>query len=107
MAQSERLCPACRRSGTYFLILPCLILVGTLWLVACTPAPAATAPDCAGNSITILPTATRQADPNLFIPPAPPNGGEALVKFCAGRKRITDYGILITDHRLPLTEPAP
>ncbi|MCB8988907.1 MAG: hypothetical protein H6661_14295, partial [Ardenticatenaceae bacterium] len=77
MAQSERLCLACRRNGTYFLILPCLVFVGTLWLAACTPAPAATTPDCAGDSITILPTATRQADPNLFIPPAPPNGGEA------------------------------
>ncbi|MFZ1395998.1 MAG: hypothetical protein WAS33_03825, partial [Candidatus Promineifilaceae bacterium] len=77
MAQSERLCLACRRSGIYFLILPCLIFAGTLWLAACASAPAATAPDCAGNSITLLPTATRQADPNLFIPPAPPNGGEA------------------------------
>ena len=77
MAQSERLCPACRWSGTYFLILPCLIFIGTLWLAACNTAPAATARDCAGDSITLLPTATRQADPNLFIPPTPPNGGEA------------------------------
>ncbi|MCA9918837.1 MAG: hypothetical protein KC445_12840, partial [Anaerolineales bacterium] len=68
-------------NGTYFLILPCLIFVGTLWLAACTAAPAATAPDCAGDHITILPTATRQADPNLFIPPAPPNGG-GVDEYC-------------------------
>ena len=46
-------------------------------MTACESEVTPALPDCAGDSITILPTATRQSDPNLFIPPTPPNVGEA------------------------------
>ena len=36
------------------------------------PAP----PACTGDSIAIVPTATRQTDPDLFSPPVPPDGGD-------------------------------
>jgi len=32
--------------------------------------------DCTGEGIVIIPTATRQTDPDLFNPPAPPDGGD-------------------------------
>jgi len=32
--------------------------------------------DCTSEGIAIIPTATRQTDPDLFSPPAPPDGGD-------------------------------
>ncbi len=82
MAHSERFFLACRQHskavGSYFqrrYQFLSIILIGTLWASACTSATETVPSDCAANGIAIIPTATRQADPNLFIPPAPPNGG--------------------------------
>ena len=33
-------------------------------------------PDCTSDGIAIIPTATRQTDPDLFSPPSPPDGGD-------------------------------
>ncbi len=48
---------------------------------ACTSPGEPPPPDCSGDSIAIVPTATRQTDPDLFSPPSPPNGGDGGV-FC-------------------------
>ena len=44
--------------------------------VACNSLGEPAPPDCTGNSIAIVPTATRQTDPDLFSPPVPPDGGD-------------------------------
>ena len=52
------------------------MIVAALILVACTSPGEPAPPDCAGDSIVIIPTATRQTDPDLFSPPVPPDGGD-------------------------------
>ena len=63
-----------QRVQYFYFLLPTITLI---LMTACESAVTPALPDCSSYSITLLPTATRQADPNLFIPPAPPNGGEA------------------------------
>lgn len=47
-----------------------------LLISACTGAGQLPQPDCNVDKIAIIPTLTRQTDPNLFSPPAPPDGGD-------------------------------
>lgn len=50
--------------------------MGLFLLLAGCATPAAPAPpDCSGETVYIIPTATRLADPDLFSPPAPPESG--------------------------------
>lgn len=52
-------------------------LVAPFFLVVCgctAPAPSS----CLSRGVQIVPTATRQSDPDLFIPPGPPNGGDEV-----------------------------
>lgn len=58
------------------IIIPLFTLVTTSLFVACTSPGEPAPPDCSGDSIAIIPTATRQTDPDLFSPPAPPDGGD-------------------------------
>lgn len=52
-----------------------LILLTAVLLAACN-SPAQPLPlDCLTNDIAIIPTATRQTDPDLFSPPVPPDDG--------------------------------
>ncbi len=45
-------------------------------LAACGGSDEPVSPDCTGDGIAIIPTATRQTDPDLFSPPSPPDGGD-------------------------------
>lgn len=54
-----------------------LMLILLISLPACTTAEPEP-PGCEGADITIIPTATRQTDPDLFSPPAPPDGGDGM-----------------------------
>ncbi len=54
-------------------IFGCLFLFS---LVACSSPRETVPPDCTSDSIAIVPTATRQTDPDLFSPPALPAGGD-------------------------------
>ena len=49
----------------------------SLILTACGSPSVSTPPmDCTGEGIAIIPTATRQTDPDLFSQPSPPLGGD-------------------------------
>lgn len=61
--------------------IPLFTLIAALLLVACTSPSEPAPPDCSGDSITIVPTATRQTDPDLFSPPSPPDGGDGAT-YC-------------------------
>lgn len=52
-----------------------------LSLAACTAPSDLPPPSCSSEGILIVPTATRQLDPNLLNPPAPPNGGDGTT-YC-------------------------
>lgn len=58
------------------IFLPLFTLVTALLFVACNSPGEPAPPDCTGDSIAIIPTATRQTDPDLFSPPVPPDGGD-------------------------------
>ncbi|MFQ5420998.1 MAG: hypothetical protein ACE5EY_11635, partial [Anaerolineae bacterium] len=58
-----------------------LALVLSIWLPACTTAEPEL-PGCDGDGIVIIPTATRQTDPDLFSPPAPPPDGGDGATYC-------------------------
>lgn len=58
------------------IIIPLFTLVTSSLFVACTSPGEPAPPDCTGDSISIIPTATRQTDPDLFNPPTPPDGGD-------------------------------
>jgi hypothetical protein len=60
----------------WHIIIPLFTLVTSSLFVACTSPGEPAPPDCSGNSIAIVPTATRQTDPDLFSPPAPPDSGD-------------------------------
>lgn len=53
-----------------------LTLAMVALLAACSSPDVPVSPDCTGDSIAIVPTATRQTDPDLFSPPSPPDGGD-------------------------------
>ncbi|MBX3055902.1 MAG: hypothetical protein KF770_05455 [Anaerolineae bacterium] len=55
---------------------PIPILLVVLLLVACNSPGEPQPPGCASNGMGIIPTATRQTDPDLFNPPTPPDGGD-------------------------------
>lgn len=63
------------------IIIPLFTLVTSSLFVACTSPGEPAPPDCTGDSISIIPTATRQTDPDLFSPPVPPDGGDG-VDYC-------------------------
>lgn len=50
-------------------------------LSACAPSGEPAPPDCTSDGIAIMPTATRQTDPDLFSPPSPPDGGDGAT-YC-------------------------
>ncbi|HRQ42338.1 MAG TPA: hypothetical protein PLD25_30855 [Chloroflexota bacterium] len=54
--------------------IPVLLVV--LLLAACNSPGEPPPPGCASNGMGIVPTATRQTDPDLFSPPTPPDGGD-------------------------------
>ncbi|MCL4266116.1 MAG: hypothetical protein KJ069_23100 [Anaerolineae bacterium] len=56
-------------------LLTSLLLV-VLLLAACTNPGEPQPPGCISHGIGIIPTATRQTDPDLFSPPTPPDGGD-------------------------------
>lgn len=58
------------------IVIPLFILIAVALFAACTSTGEPDPPDCSGDSITIVPTATRQTDPDLFSPPSPPDGGD-------------------------------
>ncbi|HID54386.1 MAG TPA: hypothetical protein EYP41_20405 [Anaerolineae bacterium] len=59
-----------------------LIPLTAVILIAACAAPAAPAlPDCNSDRIVIIPTATRQTDPNLANPPILPEGGDGAT-YC-------------------------
>lgn len=55
-------------------------LATAVLLAACGGSSEPVSQDCTGDgigdSIVIIPTATRQTDPDLFSPPSPPDGGD-------------------------------
>lgn len=53
-----------------------LTIILLLFLAACNSSSESSALDCS-SGIAIIPTATRQSDPNLFIPPASSSSGSA------------------------------
>lgn len=53
-----------------------LMLATAVLLAACGGSDEPISPDCTGDGIAIIPTATRQTDPDLFSPPSPPDGGD-------------------------------
>ena len=59
-----------------------LTLATTAVLAACGSPDEPVSPDCTGDSITIIPTATRQTDPDLFSPPALSDGGSSA-NYCS------------------------
>ncbi|MCZ7673894.1 MAG: hypothetical protein M5U34_45600 [Chloroflexi bacterium] len=63
------------------IIIPLFTLVTASLFVACTSPGEPAPPDCNDDSISIVPTATRQTDPDLFSPPAPPDGGDGA-EYC-------------------------
>lgn len=54
-----------------------LILATAVLLAACAHPVPPVSPGCLTNGITIIPTATRQTDPDLLSPPSPPDGGHS------------------------------
>lgn len=65
-----------RMKRTWRIAIPLFILVTASLFVACASPGEPAPPDCSGDSIAIVPTATRQTDPDLFSPPVPPDGGD-------------------------------
>jgi hypothetical protein len=59
-------------------VFACLFLI---LLAACSSPGEPELPGCDSNSILIVPTATRQTDPDLLSPPAPPDGGDGA-SYC-------------------------
>lgn len=57
------------------------MFVAVLFLSACAPSGEPAQSDCTADGITIIPTATRQTDPDLFSPPAPAAGGDGAT-YC-------------------------
>ncbi|HUM67361.1 MAG TPA: hypothetical protein PLK31_00770, partial [Chloroflexota bacterium] len=55
---------------------PITTLLVVLLLTACNSPGQPQPPGCASNGMGIIPTATRQTDPDLFNPPTPPDGGD-------------------------------
>lgn len=66
---------------TWRISIPLITLVTALLAAACASPHEPAPPDCTVASIAIVPTATRQTDPNLFSPPVPPNGGDGA-NYC-------------------------
>lgn len=60
-----------RTAPLFTIIVPFMVL-----LAACTTPGQPQPSDCISNGIGIIPTATRQTDPDLFSPPPPPDGGD-------------------------------
>ncbi|HIP73187.1 MAG TPA: hypothetical protein EYH05_17540 [Anaerolineae bacterium] len=60
-------------------VFACLFLV---LLAACTSSGEPEPPGCDSDGISIVPTATRQTDPDLFSPPAPPPDGGDGAEYC-------------------------
>ena len=60
-----------------------LLLLSMVYLsqVACTGAGEVEPPGCGSEGFTIIPTATRPRDPDLFSPPEPPTAGDGVV-YC-------------------------
>ena len=56
-------------------------LAAIIWLTACAGSGEPEPPACGGDQILIIPTATRQTDPDLFNPPAPPPAGDGT-EYC-------------------------
>ncbi|MCB0017548.1 MAG: hypothetical protein KDE09_07145, partial [Anaerolineales bacterium] len=56
-------------------------LIAIIWLAACAGPGEPEPPACSGDQILIIPTATRQTDPDLFNPPAPPPAGDGT-EYC-------------------------
>lgn len=65
-----------RMKRIWHIIIPLFTLVTASLFVACNSPSEPAPPDCTGDSIAIVPTATRQTDPDLFSPPSPPDGGD-------------------------------
>lgn len=65
-----------RMKRIWHIIIPLFTLVTSSLFVACTSPGEPAPPDCTGDGIAIIPTATRQTDPDLFSPPVPPDGGD-------------------------------
>jgi hypothetical protein len=56
--------------------IPTLAITAVILLTACTTPSEPPPPDCSDEGFTIIPTPTRQTDPDLFTPPATPAGGD-------------------------------
>jgi len=73
--------------------IPVISLTIAFQLASCTAASKPPVPDCSSN-IIIVPTATRQTDPDLYSPPALPNSGDGVV-YCptpaATAVPVTDF----------------
>lgn len=61
-------------------VLSFIFITASLF-VACNSPGEPTPPDCTSAGIAIIPTATRQTDPDLFSPPSPPDGGDGAT-YC-------------------------
>lgn len=61
--------------------LPIISLTAVMLLIACNNSSEPVPQDCTNESITILPTATRQTDPDLYSPPVLPEGGDGAA-YC-------------------------
>lgn len=59
------------------------LLFFPILLLACSNPDVPESTGCGGDSIAIAPTATRQTDPDLFSPPAPPPDGGDGADYCA------------------------
>jgi hypothetical protein len=63
-----------------FVCLP--VLIAALLLAGCSTPVDSAPPACGDDQIRIIPTATRQTDPDLFNPPAPPPDGGDAAEYC-------------------------
>lgn len=59
-----------------------LIIVSLIMLASCSSPVAPQPLTCDGPQIAIIPTATRQRDPDLFSPPEPPPDGDDGTEYC-------------------------
>ncbi|MCP4419635.1 MAG: hypothetical protein GY805_23740, partial [Chloroflexi bacterium] len=66
------------RNSLQHFIFTCLFLFS---LVACSSSTESESIGCNDDSIIIIPTATRQTDPDLFSPPVQPDGGDGA-EYC-------------------------
>ena len=58
-----------------------VLLTAVILSVSCTSLDEPTPPACSGDGIAIMPTATRQTDPDLFSPPSLPDSGDGAT-YC-------------------------